>query len=316
MTAKKLKVRDISGNILIAFFRALGLGLANFWRNKFLSAATITLMAVIIFIFNIILTVQFIGNQALQSLNERVDIVIYLRDDISFYEAKMLSDAIGQLEGIKTVKYTSKEEALVTVAKTHPKTAEFLKKFKLQNPLPPSISVVTISPEDQLKVQQLLQNDSYKNLMKNYVTAENSGESMILSTVAKNLASISQFVRQIIFWMVLVFVLGGTLIVINAIQLTIYTRRHEIHIMRLVGATPGFIRLPFIFEAILYSICAVLLSFLILYLLSQTIQLEYYPSLQLEKLFISELIIAIILGIINSFFAVQQYLKDKLTVNL
>lgn len=321
MPTKKLKVQDTNGNIFIAFLRALRLGVSNFWRNKFLSIATIIVMAVILFIFNIILAVQFIGNQALQALSERVDIVIYLRNDISFYEAKELSDNIQNIEGVKKVKFTSKEEALEIVSRTHPKTADFLKKFNLKNPLPPSISIVTSNAEDQLKIQKLLEQEKYKNLMQNYVTEGSSGESIILSTVAKNLANISQFVRQIIFWMVLVFILGGTLVVVNAIQLTIYTRRNEIYLMRLVGATPSFICLPFIFEGILYSVCAVAVSFLILYVLSQNLNIEssnlweYYANLQLGKIFIVELGIAIILAIISSFSAVQQYLKGKLTVN-
>ncbi len=314
-------IRDINSNIFIIFWRALKLGFANFWRNKFLSIATILVMAVIIFIFNVILAIQFVSNQALQSLSERVDIVIYLRDDISFYDANRLTDELTKIDGVTKVKYTSKDEALQIVAKTHPQTADFLRKFNLQNPLPPSISIITGSPEDYVRIQQFLEQPEYKDMMSSYVTEGGSGESVVLSTVAKNLGNISHFVRQIIFWMVLVFVLGGTLVVVNAIQLTIYTRRNEIHIMRLVGATPNFIRLPFVFEGMLYGVFAVLLSFLILGLLGSSIQFEdsnlwaFYGNLQLDRVFVAELVIAILLAIISSFSSVQKYLKGKLTVN-
>ena len=323
MHEKKQKpaTRETSGNIFISFWRALKLGFSNFWRNKFLSIATILVMAVIIFIFNVILAVQFVGNQALQALSERVDIVVYLRDDISFYDASRLKDELSKIGGVKTVKYTSKEEALQIVAKTHPKTAEFLKKFNLRNPLPPSISIITESAENQESIRQFLEQPEYKNMMANYVTEGSSGESIVLSAVAKNLTSISQFVKQIIFWMVLVFVLGGTLVVINAIQLTIYTRRNEIHIMRLVGATPNFIRMPFVIEGMLYGIFSVLLSFLILAMLGSNIRLEdtnlwtYYSDLQFNRILFAEIIITMALAVISSFSAVQQYLKGKLTVN-
>jgi cell division transport system permease protein len=321
MPKNKLKPTDLTGNIFISFYRGLKLGLSNFLRNKFLSIATITVMAVIIFIFNIIIAIQFIGNQALQALSERVDIVLYLQDDISFYDANKFSEALSQIEGVKKVKYTSKEEALDIVAKTHPKTAEFLKKFDLKNPLPPSISIVTENAETQDSITSFLDQSEYKNLLQNYVSEGSSGESVILSSVAKTLANISHFVKQIIFWIVLVFVLGGTLVIVNAIQLTIFTRRNEIHIMRLVGATPNFIRLPFVFEGILYGLFAVALSFIMLVILGQNIQIEdsnlwsYYSNLQLDRVFISELAITIILGILSSFSAVQQYLKGKLTLN-
>jgi cell division transport system permease protein len=312
---------EIGTNVFIAPLRAMGLGIANFWRNKFLSVATILVIAVILFIFNVILAIQVISNSALQSLSERVDIVIYLRDDISFYDSKRLTEALGKLDGVKTVKYTSKDEALAIVAKTHPQTAQFLTKFNLRNPLPPSISVITDTPEDQIKVQDFFTQPQYKNLMQNFVSEGASSDSIVLSNVAKNLGNMSHFVRQIVFWMVLVFVLGGTLVIVNAIQLTIYTRRNEIHIMRLVGATPNFIRLPFIFEGILYGICAVIISFVFLGVLGASIHFEdsnlwtFYGNLDLGRVFVTELLLTIMLASASSFSAVQQYLKGKLTVN-
>ncbi len=318
MAQTKLKVQDFNSNIFVAFYRSLMLGLTNFWRNKFLSIATIGVIAVILFIFNVILAVHFIGNQALQAMSARVDIVIYLRDDIQWYDAQNLVQALQNIPGVKTVTYTSKEQALDIVAKTHPKTAEFLRKYNLTNPLPPSVSITTQTPEDYKTVQNFLEEGQYKTFMQNFIAEGSGSDSIILSNVAQNLLNISQFVRQIIFWLVLVFVLGGTLVILNAIQLTIYTRRQEISIMRLVGATPTFIRMPFIIEGILYGSCAVLASFLFLFILGKTIEIDsttmwsYYNSLELNKVFITELAITIILGTISSFAAVEQYLHGKI----
>ena len=317
----KLKFRDPGGNIFLTGWRALKLGLANFRRNKFLSIATILVMAVIIFIFNVILAIQFISNQALQALSERVDIVVYLHDDIGYYDATRLKDGLEMIGGVTKVKYTSKDEALQIVAKTHPQTADFLKKFNLNNPLPPSLSIVTSSPDIYPKIQQFLELPENKDLMSNYVAEGLGGENVVISEVAKNLNNISHFVRQIIFWMVLVFVLGGTLVMVNAIQLTIFTRKNEIYIMRLVGATPNFIRLPFIIEGIFYGILSVILSFIILAALGYGIRLEdgnlwdTYGTLHLDSVFAVELIITTFLAVISSFSAVQKYLKGKLTVN-
>jgi len=319
MPETKLKPQDFNSSIFVAFLRSLQLGVTNFWRNKFLSMATIGVIAVILFIFNVILAVHFIGNQALQALSERVDIVIYLRDDIQLYDAQNLTQSLQNIDGVKTVKYTSKVEALDIVARTHPKTAEFLRKFNLNNPLPPSISIITQRPEDYKTVETFLQQGQYKSFMQNYVAEGSSSDSQILSSVAQNLLNISRFIRQVIFWLVLVFVLGGTLVIVNGIQLTIYTRRQEITIMRLVGATPAFIRMPFIFEGILYGALAVLTSFLFLFILGKTIQIDdntmwsYYNSLELNKVFITEMIITIGLGIMSSFAAVEQHVHGKIT---
>ena len=280
-------------------------------------------MAVILFIFNTILTIYSISSQALQTLSEHVDMVVYLRDDIDFYEAQNLVSALQNVQGVKTVKYTSKEEALEIVSKSQPQTADFLKKFNT-NPLPPSLSIMMQKPEDYKLVQAYLAKSEFKNYLKNpndSTVNEADSENVVLSKVTDNLTRINQFVRQIIFWIVLVFVVGGTLVVINAIQLTIYTRRNEIYIMRLVGATPSFIRLPFIFEGILYSIFAVILSMAFLYMVGKGINIQesnlwaFYSNLRLDRVFLGELIITVIIGGISSFTAVQQYLKGKLAVN-
>jgi len=317
----KIKFHDASENIFLSGWRAFKLALANFRRNKFLSIATILVMAVIIFIFNVILAIQIISNQALQTLSERVDIVVYLHDDIGYYDAMRLKEGLEMIEGVTKIKYTSKEEALQIVSKTHPKTAEFLSKFNLNNPLPPSLSIVTSSPDIYPKIQQFLEQPENKSLMDNYIAEGLGGENIVISEVAKNLNNISHFVRQIIFWMVLVFVIGGTLVMVNAIQLTIFTRKNEIHIMRLVGATPNFIRLPFIIEGILDGILAVILSFIILTGLGYGIKLEdnslwdTYKTIHLDSVFTAELIITTFLAVISSLAAVQKYLKGKLNIN-
>ncbi|MBD3328139.1 FtsX-like permease family protein [Candidatus Peregrinibacteria bacterium] len=317
----KIDKTGIKGNAFVSLFRGIKLGFLNFWRNKYLSFATVIVMAVIIVIFNIILAVQFIGNQALSDLSERVDIILYLKDDISIYNAQKFVDELSQVQGVSKVKYTSKEEALQIVAETHPETAEFLKKFDLKNPLPPSISIATNNAEDHDNIVAYLNTSQFKSLMENYVANDSPGENKIISSVAENLKNISQFVKQIIFWIIFVFIIGGTLIVANAISLTIFNRKQEIHIMRLVGATPSFIRLPFVLEAILYGTFAVILSFIILYVISTTISLEgtnlwnYYSELNLWRVFLSEMTIAVVLAGISSSAATEQHIQGKLTLN-
>jgi cell division transport system permease protein len=317
MPKNRLKMReDVSSSIFIPLVRGIKLGFINFWRNKILSLATIVVIAVILFIFNVIWAVQLSANQALQSISKHLDIVVDLKDDIDFYDAQNLENALRKVPGVKEAKYTSKEEALQIIGKTSPETLELYKKFSdLKNPLPPSISIILEKPEDYNKVETFLLQSEYKNLLKNNWNKDS--QSAILSAVGKNLSNMNSFVRQIFFGIIFAFVLGGTLVIVNAIELTIYTRRHEIYIMRLVGATPGFIRLPFIFEGILYSLFAALISFAFLFFVTQTVSLETNPfsSFETGKIFAGEFLLTIGLGIISSFSAVQRYLKAKLIVN-
>lgn len=318
---KNAKKQTQPASFLISLVRSSKLGFTNFWRNKFLSIATIAVIAVIIFIFNVILAVHFITNEGLRDISSHVDFSIDLKNDLGLYDVQNLIKEIKTLDGIKDVQFRSKEEALQIVAKTHPETVEFYKKFNLKNPLPPSLIIKPEKPDTYQKVEELLQKSIYKNLLQNNEISISGSENNILSNASENLNNIQIFIRQIIFWVILAFVSGGTLVIVNAIQLTIYTRRQEISIMRLVGATPNFIRLPFIVEGILYSFFAVMLSFIFLIMLGKTIQIQngilwnYYNNFQLQTLFSIELLVTLTLGIISSFSAAEQYIKGKLTIH-
>ena len=172
MPAKKIKIRDYNNNLIISFFRCLNLGFANFWRNKYLSAATVVVIAVIIFIFNIIIAIQHIGSQALTALSERVDIVIYLRDDVENYDAGKLADALAKVQGVKEVKYTSKEEALILFPNP-PQDGGIFKEVQRRNPLPPSVNVRPGART--IPASELPEESECKNLMQNYVTKPADG---------------------------------------------------------------------------------------------------------------------------------------------
>ncbi len=317
MHKTNLKVQNLQTGIFTGAVRAIRLGFLNFWRNKILSLATIVVIAVILFIFNIILAVHTIADQALNTLSQHLDINVDLRGDIEFYDAQNFKKTLEKIPGVQDVQYRSKEEALDIVAKTHPETVELYKKFSLKNPLPPSLIIRLQKPEVYNDVQNFLKKSEYRSLLANSELNGQNKDSVVLSAVGKNLANMNGFVGQIIFWIVLIFVLGGALVIINAIQLTIYTRRNEISIMRLVGASPGFISMPFIFEGILYSLIAVLLSFLLLLFLSQSIQIKdsnlwnFYASMNLGKIFLSELGATMILGVASSILAIEQYWKKQ-----
>ena len=104
------------------------------------------------------------------------------------------------------------------------------------------------------------------------------------------------------------FVIGGALIILNALQITIFMRRQEISVMKLVGASHWFVRLPFIIEAIIYGFLAITLSFIMLFILSKNLQIE------LPNMFgylMVELLITILLSVGSSIIAVHEHLITK-----
>ncbi|MBD3270313.1 FtsX-like permease family protein [Candidatus Peregrinibacteria bacterium] len=318
----KININKYQTNFLLELSRGIKLGIINLWRNKLLSIATILVIAVMICIFNSILAVNQITQNALQTINQKVDIVFYLNDNISFSEANAMREKLENLEGIKTVEYISKEEALQLVSETYPETADFLIKFNLENPLPPSISIITKSADDYDQVISYINKSRFSEYI-DYSQQDLGGQNqqMVISKTAENLVGISNFVKQLIFWTIFIFLIGGALIIINAIQLTIYTRKNEIFVMRLVGATPNFIRLPFLTEGIAYAVLSVLLSYLMIYIVSFLIGIEnllfneVLNSINLPNIILLQIILTIALSVLASGSTVQKYLNKKLVFN-
>ncbi|MBD3360521.1 FtsX-like permease family protein [Candidatus Peregrinibacteria bacterium] len=294
------------------------LSLRNIWRNKFLSLATVFVIGIIIFIFNIILAVNFITKDALSDLSKKIDIVLYLKESTTFADAENLTNELEQIEGVEQVSYTSKEEALNQIKSTHPDITLAFEKYNLGNPLPASISITTTHPKYHKTIAEYLSQDKYQVYLSNIITGEDSTSSSIITSVSKNLLEVNNFTQQIIFWLIITFIIGGTLIILNALQITIFNRRQEITVMKLVGASHWFIRFPFIIESILYGILAVIISFIMILILSKNIQISetslwsYYTDIQFYKIFLMELIITIVLSIASSMLAVHEYLQKKI----
>jgi len=317
---KKTTNKKHKESVLEMTGRALDLSFSNIWRNKFLTISTVLVIGILIFIFNIILGVNYVTKTALNELTQKADIIVYLKDSTDYYQVQQMINELKKIEGVTNVTYRSKSDALEIVSKTHPKTAEFLQRYGVDNPLPPSINVATETPEMHTAVQQFLNQEKYRHMLANVIT-DAEKQSSASGAVTKNLINLSNATNQIIFWVFVVFISGSILIISNAIQLTIYSRQKEIYIMRLVGATKNFIRLPFLFEGLFYGVFAMIIATLLLLLLATQIQIseisiaEYLKQIPLLSVFLIELAASIVIGIICSYIAVYRYLKSKMLLD-
>lgn len=297
--------------------KALHLSLNNIWRNKFLSLATIFVIGTIIFIFNIILSINFIAKEAISDLSQKIDVTVYLQDTTTYEQIQTIQNELKTVEGIKEIVYVSKEQALAKIKTTHPDLSLAFEKYSLGNPLPASLNITTIHPKYHEKVAAFLGTPKYQSYLSSIVTASKDGNSGILTSVTKNLLKLSNFANQIIFWLVMIFIVGGALIILNAIQIAIFSRRREIEVMKVVGAPQWFIRLPYLTESVIYGLLAVILSFIMLYALANQVEIDqsslktYYANLNFFKIFLFELLATTVLSVISSLLAVHEHIYEK-----
>lgn len=297
--------------------KSFKLAISNIWRNKILSLATVFVTGTILFIFNIILAVNFIAKDALSDLNQKVDITVYLKQDVSYENSLELINEIKSLNQVMNVGYVSQDDALKQIKGTHPDIANAFEKYNLENPLPASINITTTDPKYHQGLIKFLSQDKYKTYFTNIIN-QGDGNSEVVNSVSKNLVELNKFTHQVIFWLVVIFVSGGSLIILNALQINIFTRRRELNVMKLVGASNWFIRAPFIIESIIYAAAAVLLSVIMLVLLSKNISIDskdlwnYYGAIDFYLIFLGELGITVFLSVVSSYVAVHEHMQKDI----
>lgn len=292
--------------------RSIKEALTNLWRNKFLSLATIAVMGLILFIFNIILTLNIISTGIINDIYQQVDIIAYLQDDADIFTVNTMIEEIKSISSVLDVKYTTKEEALEDYLSIYPDQGNPFESYGLENPLPANVQITTTSPEDHQAINAILEKDEYKGLL--MTTVDNSEN----QNLADKVLAIGTYTKNLVLLIMIIFIITSFIIILNAMHLTIYTRSKEIEIMELVGAPISFIKWPFIMEGITISLSAALISLFLIMTFIANLNLpititELADGEKLAIIAIFQIIISIFIGIFSSNMAIEKAIgiRDK-----
>ncbi len=279
------------------------LALQNLSRNALLSSATTLMMGLILFIFNVILVLNSLTQSSLDELGRKVDLILYLNNDATLTQTTQLIDELSARPEVLEVTYTSKEDALNQFLELYPDKANPFTQYEIENPLPANIRVVTKRPDEHSALLTELQSSSYAPLLLN---TESTNENQ---AIVERLLKATRFTQKLIVGVVVTFVLGSLLMILNAIHLSIFTRKTEIQIMQLVGAEPSTIYGPFVAEGILYSGMAVIFSSLLLIFFLKSTSLPIGSGWDVLTWLGSELAVSALIGTASSVLATRLYLK-------
>jgi cell division transport system permease protein len=233
-------------------------GWNNLMRNKILTVATTLIIALMFFVFNLVLALTYASDSVLHSLGKKVDIRVETLSTAELYSVQTLVSRLKGLPEVDQVLFVSKDDALKSFGQKYPNVLQFLDRNNLNNPLPNVIRVVGRNVDSNNTIVQFLELPEFAQVvnqdkLKNDSDQKNRNEKIL---------NITQFIREIGFWLNLVFALVAVLIIFNSININIHTHRYEINIMRLVGAKTAFIRGGFLFEGMLYAVLAFSVSLL------------------------------------------------------
>ncbi len=300
----------------ITIFRVLKSGWQNFWRHFWLSAAAIAVMTVTLSVISILVVLSFLTNLSLANIKEKVDVSVYFKPGTQESVIREVEHEIKQMPNVVATKYISADEAYLEFQKRHqndPLIIEALKELN-ENPLYPTVVVKADDISNYPAIASGLNEQSYADVEK--INFEDNRKA--IETLGKLTSGITRAGSVL----AILFAIVSVLVMYNTIRLTIYNRREEIEIMRLVGATNAYIRWPFIVEGVLYGLIAVIITTVILLpllssfvprvngFLGTSLNLTSVNSTLLWQLVGMQLLLGLILGILSSLFAVGRYLKE------
>ncbi|MBI4860764.1 MAG: ABC transporter permease [Candidatus Riflebacteria bacterium] len=220
-------------------------------HSKVMAVATITSIALSLFVLGAFLLFLKNANLFLSRLHDQYKLVVYIKDQADTDSVTQLKRRFEGDPAVESVVYIPKEDALKLVLADLGEKDWIVKTLE-KNPLPDSFELKINERADVADLVRRLQSDRA-------VSRVSSGQEWVAAILRAVL-----LVRYVGF--ALVFVLGFTslLIVGNTIWVTVYARRDEVAIMRLVGATNWFVRTPFLVEGLLTGVVGAVLSFVLL----------------------------------------------------
>lgn len=290
-------------------------------RAPFQALAAIFALTNTFFVITILSVLVYSSNQVIKYFETRPQIIAFIKDDVTQEKITEFQNKLQNDQRVNKVNYVTKEQAL-----------EIYKKATSDNPLLSELVSPAIFPASlEVQVNDLEHTNKLIEEIKQNEIVDQVGFTASLGSES-TLTDVLQRLRNITFYLrvgggvfALTLISTSFLILIVIIGMRITTRRGEIEILDLIGATPWFIRKPILIEAILYSFMGVfagwLAAFLIIIyttpnLVSYFGEIPFLPkgSLEMAKLFgtilISELCIGLLLAISGSILAVSRVKKS------
>lgn len=277
-------------------------------RNFSLSLASILSITVTLILVSVSLIMSANVNFTTKSIEEELSIIVYVKNAVNEKELKTIEKDIKNIKQVQSVKLKSKEEwknEMVEYSDTFKTVLDYLG----DNPLLDSYIVKVKDVKELEKIAEFIKSIDNVETVK-------YGESMIGPII-----SLFDVVKTGALIVVIILVLVTVFLINNTIKLTIFSRRTEIEIMRLVGASNSSIKLPFVFEGFLIGLLGSVIpialtsyGYIFLYtsfngkLMNDMIML-LKPRELLSLVTLSLLLIGTIVGMIGSTKAVRKYLK-------
>ena len=295
-------------------------GFINFWRNGFISLASVLVVTMSLFVFEALIFFSILGTTYINQIKQKVDVNVYFATSAPEPDILALKKSIENLPEVSGVEYLSREQALGDFKAKHADdelTLQGLAELGL-NPFPAVLNIKAKEPSQYGSVAKFLES---KNAL-------GSGGGAIIESINYNknkliidrLVKILDSLNRLGVALTVILVLIAIAITFNTIRLSIYASREEIAVMKLVGASNKYVRGPFVVSGIMYGLISAFVTLVIFYPVtyylgtitqnfSADVNLVHYYAINFGQIFLIIAGSGILLGAISSYLAVRRYLN-------
>jgi len=280
------------------------------FRNFSLSIASISSIAITLIVVSVAIIMSYNVNNFTKLIKEDVTLVVFLNQDVTEKQKEELREYVDNHNNIESYEYKTRENIKEEMIKSSEVFETIMDAWdESENPL---------YDEYLIKVKEIVNIKDTANDFTNldYVKTVKYGEGIVDQLIAT-----FNVIENISYGVVVALLLVTSFLISNTIKLTIYSRKQEIDIMRLVGASNFFVRIPYVIEGIILGAIGAILpigitiyGYTALYnfyggkLFSPIIRLvEPYPFIYYISAIL--LLLAMFIGMMGSYRAVRRYLK-------
>jgi cell division transport system permease protein len=302
----------------LKLWRTFQEGAKNYTRNGWLTVATVVVMTLSLFIVSMTMILGITTNLILDNLRDKINISVSFNSDVPEEDILSIKQGLEKYKEVASIQYISREKALsdfIIMGDNDPVIAQALDEIG-ENPLLASLNIKANRPDQYDTIAQALAQASFKEDI-NRINYEKN------KTAIERLDSINTVTRKAGLILGIIFISIAFLITFNTIRINMHSRRNEFEIMRLVGASNTYMRMPSVFEGVFYGLTAACVTLLFLFVsiealapltkmadgfVTQGTLLSYYTRHFLE-ISLAVTLLGVTLGALGGFVAVRKYLK-------
>ncbi|WP_432357618.1 permease-like cell division protein FtsX [Sporosarcina sp. UB5] len=286
--------------------RHLRESLKSLGRNSWMTFASVSAVTVTLLLVGVFIVIMMNLNQLAENIENDVEIKVVMEPATDAEAVKALENKVRKTPGVKEVIHATKDEELDKMIKSF---GDELNLYKQSNPLGDALYVKATDPHKTAEVAEKI--NTYDNI---YQVVYGEGK-------IEKLFNVLNMSRNIGIVLILALLFTAMFLISNTIRLTIVARGREIEIMKLVGATNSFVRIPFVLEGVWLGVLGSIIPMVVISISYNELYTQWQPRLQNELFqllnttpFILQvngllLFMGVFIGVWGSFMSVRKFLR-------